>query len=118
MLHLENVIKIKVKQTQMSATIQYSRFIMYMLSFLIICYQFAESEWCQWEIDLVQERRRRQGKKALVLIMYRQIDSRHMTSPLRTLLSTTPHLSYKEGIGEILFWNTVIRDVANQILSQ
>jgi hypothetical protein len=37
--------------------------------------QFAESEWCQWEIDLVQERRRQQGKKALVLIMYRQIDS-------------------------------------------
>jgi hypothetical protein len=53
--------------------------------------QFAESEWCQWEIDLVQERRRRQGKKALVLIMYRQIDSRHMTSPLRTLLGTTPN---------------------------
>jgi toll-like receptor 13 len=75
--------------------------------------QFAESEWCQWEIDLVQERMRRQGKKALVLIMYRQIDSRHMTSPLRTLLGTTPHLSYKEGIGETLFWKTVIRDVRN-----
>ena len=34
---LENVVKIKERQTQMSATIQYSRFMMYMLSFLIIC---------------------------------------------------------------------------------
>jgi hypothetical protein len=37
MLHLENVFKIKERQTKMSATIQYSRFMMYMLSFLIIC---------------------------------------------------------------------------------
>jgi toll-like receptor 13 len=82
---------------------------------VVMSNQFAESEWCQWEIDLVQERRRRQGKKALVLIMYRQIDSRHMTSSLRTLLGTTPHLSYKEGIGETLFWNTVIRDVSKPL---
>lgn len=82
---------------------------------VVMSNQFAESEWCQWEIDLVHERRRRQGKKALVLIMYRQIDSRHMTSSLRTLLGTTPHLSYKEGIGEILFWNTVIRDVSKPL---
>jgi hypothetical protein len=73
MLHLENVIKIKVKQTQMSATIQYS-IEKYMSKcwkmIVVMSNQFAESEWCQWEIDLVHERRRRQGKKALVLIMY------------------------------------------------
>lgn len=82
---------------------------------VVMSNEFAESEWCQWEVDLVQERRRRQGKEALVLIMYRPIDSRHMTSPLRTLLGTTPHLSYKEGIGETLFWKTVIRDVRKSL---
>ena len=34
---LENVVKIKVREIQMSETIQYSRFMMYMLLFLIIC---------------------------------------------------------------------------------
>jgi hypothetical protein len=79
------MVKVKVRETHMSATIQFS---LYDVHVVIKCWkiigvmsnQFAESEWCQWEIDLVQERRRRQGKKALVLIMYRQIDSRHMTS--------------------------------------
>ena len=34
---LENVVKIKVREIQMSETIQYSRFMMYMLLFVIIC---------------------------------------------------------------------------------
>ncbi|XP_076107474.1 toll-like receptor 6 [Mytilus galloprovincialis] len=78
---------------------------------VVLSNNFAKSEWSQWEVDLVQERRRRQGKEVLILIMYQQIDSKHMITPLKTLLDTTPYLSYKEGFGEYLFWNAVIKDI-------
>ncbi|CAC5366669.1 unnamed protein product [Mytilus coruscus] len=78
---------------------------------VVLSNNFAKSEWCQWEIDLVQERRRRQGKEVLILIMYHQIDSKHMITPLKTLLDTTPYLSYKEGFGEYLFWTAVVKDI-------
>ncbi|CAC5393363.1 unnamed protein product [Mytilus coruscus] len=78
---------------------------------VVLSNNFAKSEWCQWEVDLVQERRRRQGKEVLILIVYDQIDSKHMITPLKTLLDTTPYLSYKEGFGEYLFWTAVIKDI-------
>ncbi|XP_076076071.1 toll-like receptor 2 [Mytilus galloprovincialis] len=78
---------------------------------VIMSNNFAKSEWCQWEVNLVQARRRRRGKNAMVLIMLKQIDSKHMTSALRTLLYTTPYLSYIKGIGKRLFWTAVINGV-------
>ncbi|CAG2251117.1 unnamed protein product [Mytilus edulis] len=78
---------------------------------VVLSNNFAKSEWCQWEIALVQERRRRQGKEVLVLVMYQQIDSKHMITPLKALLDTTPYLSYKEGFGEKLFWTAVVKDI-------
>jgi hypothetical protein len=50
---------------------------------VIMSNDFTKSEWCQWEVDLIQERRRRYGKDTLVLIMYRQIDTSHMTNSVR-----------------------------------
>ena len=74
---------------------------------VIMSNSFASSEWCQWEVDVVQERMRRQGKGASVLIMLKAIDADHMTSAIRTLLHTTPYLRYRKGIGEELFWQAV-----------
>lgn len=74
------------------------------------------SEWCQWEVNLALERRRRQGTDALVLIMYRQIDSKHMTSGLRTLLNTTPHLIFTEGLGERMFWNALVNCINKSMM--
>ncbi|VDI11432.1 Hypothetical predicted protein [Mytilus galloprovincialis] len=42
---------------------------------VVMSNDFAKSEWCQWEVDVVQERRRRQGKDAFLLIMLKTIDS-------------------------------------------
>ncbi|XP_063414697.1 toll-like receptor 13 [Mytilus trossulus] len=75
---------------------------------IIMSNDFASSDWCQWECDYVQERRRRQGKDACVLIMLKAIDAYHMTSGIRSLLHTTPYLRYKKGIGEALFWQAVM----------
>jgi hypothetical protein len=49
---------------------------------------FAKSEWCQWEVDIVQERRRRLGRDVFLLVMLKNITSKYMTSPLRTLLDS------------------------------
>ncbi|CAC5384592.1 unnamed protein product [Mytilus coruscus] len=83
---------------------------------VVMSNDFAKSEWCQWEVNLAVERRRRQGMNALVLIMYRQIDSKHMTSGLRTLLNTTPHLIFTEGLGERMFWNAVVNGVNKSLM--
>ncbi|XP_076074930.1 toll-like receptor 1 [Mytilus galloprovincialis] len=78
---------------------------------VVMSNNFAKSEWCQWELCLVQERRRRKGSNAMVLIMRQQIDSKHMTSPLRTLLYTTPYLTWKSGLGQNIFWKAVIKGI-------
>jgi hypothetical protein len=82
---------------------------------VIISNAFTKSEWCQWEVDIIQERRRRQGRDAVLIIMLKTITSRHMTSPLRTLLDSTSHLRYKRGVGEDLFWKAVTEGVRKPI---
>ncbi|XP_052071863.1 toll-like receptor 3 [Mytilus californianus] len=82
---------------------------------VIISNAFAKSEWCQWEVDIIQERRRRQGRDVLLLVMLENITSKNMTSPLRTLLDSTPHLRYTKGIGENLFWTAVIEDLRKAV---
>ncbi|XP_063431674.1 toll-like receptor 13 [Mytilus trossulus] len=78
---------------------------------VVMSNNFTKSEWCQWELDLVQERRRRHGKDALVLIMQSEIDSSHMTNSIRSLLDTTPHVQYQQGLGEDLFWSVITKAV-------
>ncbi|CAG2193667.1 unnamed protein product [Mytilus edulis] len=82
---------------------------------VVMSNDFAKSEWCQWEVDVVQERRRLQGKDAFLLIMLKTIDSKHMTSPLRTLLESTPHVRYQAGVGEDLFWRVAVKSLQKPI---
>ncbi|VDI59845.1 Hypothetical predicted protein [Mytilus galloprovincialis] len=82
---------------------------------VIISNAFAKSEWCQWEVDIIQERRRQQGRNALLLVMLENVTSKNMTSPLRTLLDSTPHLRYTKGIGENLFWTAVTEDIRKAV---
>ncbi|CAC5408936.1 unnamed protein product [Mytilus coruscus] len=78
---------------------------------VIVSNNFAQSEWCQWEVDVVQERRRRQGKEVIVPIILETIDSKHMTSQLRTLLDSTPSLRYSSGVGTELFWKGLLESL-------
>lgn len=82
---------------------------------VVMSNNFAESEWCQWEIDLVHERRRRQGKHVSLLVMLRSIDSRHMTNRLRALLDSTPHLTYCSGVGEKVFWAALMKGLRKPV---
>ena len=82
---------------------------------VIMSNEFAKSQWCQWEVDIVQERRRRLGRNVFLLVMLKEITSKHMTSPLRTLLDNTPHLKYRTGVGEDLFWQAVTNGLLKPI---
>ncbi|VDI71548.1 Hypothetical predicted protein, partial [Mytilus galloprovincialis] len=75
---------------------------------VILSNEFAKSEWCQWEVDVVQERRRRYGRDVFLLIMLKNIDSNHMTNQLRAILYSGPSLRYQTGVGEDLFWAVAI----------
>lgn len=75
---------------------------------VIMSNEFAKSDWCQWEVDFVQQRRRKKGKESFILIMLKLINSDHMISPIKTLMETTPYLTYQKGVGENLFWDAVI----------
>ncbi|CAG2207930.1 unnamed protein product [Mytilus edulis] len=78
---------------------------------VIVSNNFAQSEWCQWEVDVVQERRRRQGKEVIVPIILETIDSKNMTSQLRTLLDSTHSLRYRSGVGSELFWKVLLESL-------
>jgi hypothetical protein len=82
---------------------------------VIMSNDFAKSEWCQWEVDIVQERRRRLGRDVFLLVMLKNITSKYMTSPLRTLLDSTPHLKYPHGVGEDIFWKAAIESLRKPI---
>ncbi|XP_076080067.1 toll-like receptor 2 [Mytilus galloprovincialis] len=75
---------------------------------VILSNDFAKSEWCQWEVDVVQERRRRHGRDVFLLIMLKNIDSKHMTNQLRALLDSASSLKYPMGVGEELFWTAAV----------
>ncbi|XP_071138727.1 toll-like receptor 6 [Mytilus edulis] len=75
---------------------------------VILSNDFAKSEWCQWEVDVVQERRRRQGRDVVLLIMLKSVDSKHMTNQLRALLDSASSLKYPAGVGEELFWTAAV----------
>ncbi|CAC5359688.1 TLR13 [Mytilus coruscus] len=75
---------------------------------VIMSNDFAKSEWCQWEVDVVQEKRRRLGRDVFLLVMLKNIDSKHMTSHLRSLLASGRHIKYSSGAGEDLFWRAVV----------
>ncbi|XP_076071292.1 uncharacterized protein LOC143042734 [Mytilus galloprovincialis] len=78
---------------------------------VIMSNEFAKSEWCQWELEFSQDRRRRQGRNAFLPIMLKTINSKHMISPIRTLLKTTPYVTHQTGVGEDLFWKAVIEGI-------
>ena len=82
---------------------------------VVISNNFSKSEWCQWEVDVIHERRRKLGKYVVLPVLLENIDSKHMTGKLRTLLESTPYLRYNEGVGSDLFWKALIEGLRKPI---
>lgn len=47
---------------------------------IVMSNDFAQDEWCQFQLEKAQERIRNQGEEAVVSIMLHDIDHKHMTS--------------------------------------
>ncbi|XP_061164930.1 toll-like receptor 13 [Saccostrea echinata] len=76
---------------------------------LVMSNEFAQDEWCQFELARAQERIRNQGTEAVVIIMLRDIDNRHMTSAIKELLRKNSYATWVTGTIVIqLFWNIVL----------
>ncbi|XP_062576320.1 toll-like receptor 13 [Saccostrea cucullata] len=76
---------------------------------VVMSNEFAQDEWCQFEVARAQERIRNQGPEAVVIIMLRDIDNKHMTSTIKELLRKNSYATYVTGKIVIqLFWNIVL----------
>ena len=82
---------------------------------LIVTNNFAKDEWCQWQLELALERIRRQGKESVIVILLKEINSKHMTSSLRYLLRSVPYASWNSGKLQSLFWNVVINSMRSPL---
>lgn len=82
---------------------------------VVLSNAFTKSEWCQWEVDVVHERRRRMGKDIVLPIMIENINTNHMTSQICMLLDSTPFLRYQKGQGEEIFWKCVVESLRKPI---
>ncbi|XP_067668965.1 toll-like receptor 3 [Haliotis asinina] len=72
-------------------SIQESRKIMIVLS-----NEFAQSGWCQFELNLIQRHVLENGQRLLVVVMLEEIDSCHVTKAMRAMLQTTTYLMWGE----------------------
>nr|XP_034300167.1 toll-like receptor 3 isoform X2 [Crassostrea gigas] len=76
---------------------------------IVMSNDFAQDEWCQFQLEKAQERIRNQGKEAVVLIMLRDIDHKHMTSTIKNLLRKSSYATWVKGkIATKLFWDIVV----------
>ncbi|KAJ8300181.1 hypothetical protein KUTeg_021700 [Tegillarca granosa] len=68
---------------------------------IILSEDFAQSDWCQFELRVSQDRFLNSDNISLVLIMLQEIGHRHLTSSLRALITTTTYASWTpDGVGQ------------------
>lgn len=76
---------------------------------IVMSNDFAQDEWCQFQLEKAQERIRNQGKEAVVPIMLHDIDHKHMTSTIKNLLRKSSYATWVKGkIVSKLFWDIVV----------
>nr|XP_022320135.1 toll-like receptor 13 [Crassostrea virginica] len=76
---------------------------------VVMSNDFAQDEWCQFQLEKAQERIRLQGTEVAVLIMLRDIDNKHMTSTIKDLLHKSSYATWVKGkIVTQLFWDIVL----------
>ena len=79
---------------------------------VVLSNDFAQDEWCQWQLQFALERIRQKGKCCVVVILLKDINSKHMTSSIRQLLKSTPYATWNAGsLRQQLFRKIVIRAV-------
>ncbi|XP_046371581.2 toll-like receptor 2 [Haliotis rufescens] len=63
---------------------------------IVLSNEFAQSGWCQFELNLIQRHVLENGQRLLVVVMLEEIDTRHVTKAMRAMLQTTTYLMWGE----------------------
>ncbi|XP_046542768.1 toll-like receptor 3 [Haliotis rubra] len=61
---------------------------------IVLSNEFAQSGWCQFELNLIQRHVLENGQRLLVVVMLEEIDTRHVTKAMRAMLQTTTYLMW------------------------
>ncbi|XP_062596803.1 toll-like receptor 13 [Saccostrea cucullata] len=76
---------------------------------VVLSNEFAKSEWCLWQTNLVEERLRQKGETSVVFLLYKSINSNNMISSLhRTFKKRSVVTWYEGGTREAVFWKVVV----------
>ncbi|XP_071093063.1 toll-like receptor 3 [Haliotis cracherodii] len=63
---------------------------------IVLSNEFAISDWCLFELNLIQRHVLENGQRLLVVVMLEEIDTRHVTKAMRAMLQTTTYLMWGE----------------------
>ncbi|KAK3099427.1 hypothetical protein FSP39_004169 [Pinctada imbricata] len=76
---------------------------------VILSNSFAKSRWCDFELMIAQRRLLSERGDILILILYKDIDFRHMSSSLRMLLTTMTYAKWtNDCAGQAVFWEQIL----------
>ncbi|KAK3099695.1 hypothetical protein FSP39_008147 [Pinctada imbricata] len=76
---------------------------------VILSNSFAKSRWCDFELMIAQRRLLSERGDILILILYKDIDFRHMSSSLRMLLTTMTYAKWtNDSSGQTVFWEQIL----------
>ncbi|KAK3100470.1 hypothetical protein FSP39_020569 [Pinctada imbricata] len=79
---------------------------------LLLSNNFARSRWCRFHLQIALHRMAEEGRNSLVVVVLQEISYKYMTNTLRTVLVTTPYITWSDEItAERLFWERLLQKI-------
>lgn len=79
---------------------------------LVLSSDFAQSQWCQFETSLAQQRLFEENKDVIVPILLNEIPAELQTTRLALLLKQKTYLEWSnERNGQMLFWERLVENI-------
>ncbi|XP_041359649.1 toll-like receptor 2 [Gigantopelta aegis] len=102
-VHERNFVPGKLIVDNIMASIDSSKRIMVVLS-----NSFSQRDWCQFELNVVQGHVLEKGGDLLVVVVLEQLNNRHLTPTMFTMLQTTTYITWPDDVdSEERFWDNL-----------
>ncbi|XP_041360248.1 toll-like receptor 13 [Gigantopelta aegis] len=102
-VHERNFVPGKLIVDNIMASIDSSKRIMVVLS-----NSFSQRDWCQFELNVVQRHVLEKGQDLLVVVVLEQLNNRHLTPTMFTMLQTTTYITWPDDVdSEQGFWDNL-----------
>ena len=73
---------------------------------VVVSRAFCQSKWCKFELIIAHDRLLSNEFASLLVVMLEELDCKHMSKDLRTLIQSTTYSVWTEDkLGQQLFWN-------------